>query len=119
MRAARIALTEAVGSSSKSTLRHVARSPITSTSRSIHYGAFQPTSRLDKGKRREDIKYDTGGVGHSLERQAYFVKSDSGPSEAGADWGSVPEEVVGLEPGRVVECRRCVASMMIWEEADM
>jgi hypothetical protein len=120
MRAARIALTEAVGSSSRSTLRHVARSPITSTSRSIHYGAFQPTtSRLDKGKRREDIKYDTGGVGHSLERQAYFVKSDSGPSEAGADWGSVPEEVVGLEPGRVVECRRCVASMMIWEEADM
>jgi len=109
MRAARNALTEAVGSSSRSTVPPIARSPLYPASRSIHYGAFRPTtSRLDKGKRREDIKYDTGGVGHSLERQAYFVKSGAGPSEAGADWGSVPEEVVGLGPGRVVECRRCV-----------
>jgi len=109
MRAARVALTEAVGSSSRPTVRPIARSPLTPASRSISHGAFQATtSRLDKGKRREDIKYDTGGVGHSLERQAYFVKSGAGPSEAGADWGSAPEEVVGLEPGRVVECRRYV-----------
>ena len=120
MRAARIALTEATGSSSRSTVRFVARSPLTPASRSVHHGALQPTtSRLDKGKRREDIKYDTGGVGHSLERQAYFVKSGSEPSEAGADWGSVPEEVVGLEPGRVVECRRYVIKRLLRKEADL
>jgi hypothetical protein len=111
MKAARFAIGESIGSSSRSTPRFLARTPLFPASRSIHYGAFQATStRLDKGKRREDIKYDTGGVSHSLERQAYFSKSQSGPSsstgDAGADWGSPSEEVVGLEPGRVVECRR-------------
>ena len=110
MRAARIAIGESVGSSSRSSARAVTRVPLPLASRSIHYGAFhQTSSRLDKGKRREDIKYDTGGVSHSLERQAYFATPGSGVSEVaegGADWGSLEAETVGLEPGRVVECRR-------------
>lgn len=110
MRAARIALGETIGSSSRSVNRAVSRAPLYIASRSIQHGAFQPTqSRLDKGKRREDIKYDSGAVGHSLERQAYFATSGTGTSdvvEAGANWGSAEEEVAGLEPGRVVDCRR-------------
>jgi hypothetical protein len=112
MRVARIALGETVASSSRVSNRLVSRQAIIPASRRAnHHGAFQPTpTRLDKGKRREDIKYDTGGVGHSIERQAYFANSVS--SEIGgsaADWGSTPEDVLqGIEPGRVVECRRYV-----------
>ena len=120
MRVARIALCESLGSSSRSNSRSAARLPLPlSSSRSIHHGAFQPTaSRLDKGKRREDIKYDKGGVAHSLERQAYFAQSGSGSSQAGesgADWGSLEAETVGLEPGRVVECRRSVSLLLSTE----
>jgi len=76
------------------------------------YEHTAPPAKRDKGKRREDIKYDLGGVGHSIERQAYFARSASGSSssrieEAGAEWGLDTEDVAaGIDPGRVVECRR-------------
>jgi hypothetical protein len=122
MRVARIALGETVASSSRVSSRLVSRQAIVPVSRRAnHHGAFQPTpTRLDKGKRREDIKYDTGGVGHSIERQAYFANSASSEiGESAADWGSTPEDVMqGIEPGRVVECRRYGLTMKIADKIE-
>ena len=110
MRAARIALGETIASSSRPSTRLVSRQAVLpGARRARHHGALQPTpTRLDKGKRREDIKYDTGAVGHSVERQAYFANAGNSDIGGGGDWGSSPEETQGIEPGRVVECRRYV-----------
>jgi len=111
MRAARIALGETIASSSRPSTRLVSRQAVLpGARRARHHGALQPTpTRLDKGKRREDIKYDTGAVGHSIERQVYFANAGSSEIGGGGDWGSSPEDVMqGIEPGRVVECRRYV-----------
>jgi hypothetical protein len=118
MRAARTAFGEAVASGSRNQTRAGSRYLATPlSSRPYYHGAFHPApTTLDKGKgkgkgkRREDIKYDIGGVSHSTERQAFFAKQGPGEVESlGADWGSGQEEIIeGIEPGRVVECRRCV-----------
>jgi hypothetical protein len=113
-------LGDAVASSSRGSAASSSRAirsaiPISASIRLNHCAAFQAsTPRLDKGKRREDIKYDIGGVAHSIERQAYFAQSASGSSSTsveavGSEWGVETEEVAnGIEPGRVVECRRYV-----------
>jgi hypothetical protein len=113
-------LGDAVASSSRSSAASSSRAvrsalPISAAIRLKHSAAFQAsTPRRDKGKRREDISYDIGGVAHSIERQAYFAQSASGSSsksaeDAGSRWGTETEEVAnGIEPGRVVECRRYV-----------
>lgn len=69
-----------------------------------------------KGKRREDVRYDIGGAGQSNDKQAYFQRSVGGSASTedvglGSDWvidGS--DAIEGIEPGRVVECRRYVSS---------
>lgn len=114
----------AVASSSRSTARATGRDQLghvavgsrvrhnSEVSRSSSDLKPPPLSTRDKGKRREDIRYDIGGAGHSNDKQAYFAKPISSSTEeggVGSDWVVDGSDVSGgVESGRVVECRRYV-----------
>lgn len=119
----------AVASSSRSTKRTVGSSRprrVVIGSRFNHHSAVStstyspdrpPPTAIQgkgKGKRREDIRYDIGGAGQSNDKQAYFQQSIGGSATTedaglGSDWViDGGDTVEGIEPGRVVECRRYV-----------
>lgn len=79
--------------------------PSTPSPRSLFSDVPLNLGRSGKGKERERVSYRPETAGVSTEQRAYFAGEDEGGLPG---WGDGTDEasLAGLEPGRVVECRR-------------